>query len=153
MNLVVLGLSCGGWAPQLWHANSQLRHACGMQFPGQRLNPGPLHWKHRVFFFFFGCVESLLLRTGYLQLQQAGDTLRCGARASHGSVFSYRGAWALGTQASVVVARGLSSCGAWASLLCGMWDLPEPGLKHKSPALVGGVLTTAPPGESLLNSL
>ena len=46
--LVALGLSCGSWAPQLWHVNSQLRHACGIQFPGQGSNPGPLHWEHRV---------------------------------------------------------------------------------------------------------
>ena len=62
---------------------------------------------------------------------------------------------------SVVVARGLSSCGAralecrlsscgtWAYLLRGMWDLPGPGLKPVSPALAGGFLTTAPPGKSL----
>ena len=61
-------------------------------------------------------------------------------------------------RASVVVARGfsscgsqalehkLSSCGARASLLRGMWDLPGPGLKPVPPALAGGFLTTAPPG-------
>ena len=38
-------LSCGTWAPQLWHANSQLWHACGIQFPDQRSNPGPLYWE------------------------------------------------------------------------------------------------------------
>ena len=67
----------------------------------------------------------------------------------------------LGTWTSVVVARGLSSCGsraiehrlsscgtrAW--LLRGMWDLPRPGLEPVSPALAGGFLTTAPPGQSL----
>ena len=54
--------------------------------------------------------------------------------------FSCCGAQALGMQASVVVAQGLSSCGsrppeqrlgscgARALLLCGMWDLPGPGL-------------------------
>ena len=44
----------------------------------------------------------------------------------------------LGPQASVVVARGLSSCGARASLLCGMWDPPGLGLESMSPALAGG---------------
>ena len=56
--------------------------------------------------------------------------------ASHCSGFSCCGAWALGVWASVLVARGLSSCssralerrlrscGARAYLLCGMWDLP-----------------------------
>ena len=64
-------------------------------------------------------------------------------------------------QASVVVARGLSSCGSWALelrlrscgtwalLLCDMWDLPGPGLEPVFPALAGGFLTTAPPGKSL----
>ena len=39
-------------------------------------------------------------------------TLRCGARASHCGGFSWCGAQALGTWASVGVARGLSSCGS-----------------------------------------
>ena len=64
--------------------------------------------------------------------------------------FSSCGSRALGAQASVVVARGLSSygsqalehrlssCGARAWLLRGMWDLPGPGLEPVSPALAGG---------------
>ena len=43
--------------------------------------------------------------------------------------------------------RRLSSCGSWAQLLCGMWDLPGPGLEPVSPALAGGFSTTAPPGK------
>ena len=43
---------------------------------------------------------------------------------------------------------GFSSCGTRAELLCGMWDLPGPGLEPVSPALAGGFLTTAPPGKS-----
>ena len=39
-----------------------------------------------------------------------GATLRCGARASHCNGFFCCGAQALGARASVVVARGLSSC-------------------------------------------
>ena len=31
----------------------------------------------------------------------------------------------------------LSSCGAWAYLLCSMWDPPGPGLKPVSPAMAG----------------
>ena len=62
-------------------------------------------------FLFSGCVESSLLRVGFL-LRRAGATLRCGARASHGGGFSCCGARALGAQASVVVAHGLSSCGS-----------------------------------------
>ena len=42
---------------------------------------------------------------------------------------------------------GFSSCGSWAELLHGMWDLPRPGIEPVSPALAGGFLTTAPPGK------
>ena len=45
--------------------------------------------------------------------------------------------------------RRLSSCGSRAQLLCGMWDLPRPGLEPVSPALAGRFSTTAPPGKPL----
>ena len=45
--------------------------------------------------------------------------------------------------------RRLSSCGSRAQLLCGMWDLPRPGLEPVSPALAGRLPTTAPPGKPL----
>ena len=69
---------------------------------------------------------------------------------------------ALSVRASVVAAHGLSSfgsralecrlssCGARAQLLYGMQDPPGPGLELVSPVLVGGFLTTAPPGKSTL---
>ena len=79
-----------------------------------------------------------------------GATPRCGVWASHGGGLSCCRAWALGTHASVVAARGLSSCGARAQLLRGVWDLPGPGIEPVSPALAGGFLTTAPPGKSPL---
>ena len=79
---------------------------------------------------------------------------RCGG-------FSCCGALALGVPASVVAARGLSSCsmralghagfsscGVRAWLLCGMWDLPGPGIEPMSPALADRFLTTVPPGKS-----
>ena len=44
---------------------------------------------------------------------ERGATLHCDARASHCSVFSCCRAWALGAWASVVAARGFSSCGSW----------------------------------------
>ena len=44
----------------------------------------------------------------------------------------------------------LSSCGSRAQLLCGMWDLPRPGLEPVSPALAGRLSTTAPPGKPLI---
>ena len=101
-----------------------------------------------IYLFIFGCFGSSLLRAGFLQLRRVGATLHCGARASHCGGFSCCGARALGARASVVMARGLSSCGTRAKLLCGMWDLPGQGMKPVSPALAGGFLTTAPPGKS-----
>ena len=39
----------------------------------------------------------------------------------------------------------LNNCGAQASLLCGMWDLP--GSEPMTPALPGGFFTSEPPGK------
>ena len=90
-----------------------------------------------------------MLRVGFLWLQRAGPTLRCGARALgvRTSVAAARGLSSCGSRA---LERRLSSCGARASLLRGMWDLPGPGLEPVSPALAGGLLTTAPPGKPLV---
>ena len=62
--------------------------------------------------------------------------------------------WSMGSRragfsscGSRALERRLSSCGAQAQLLCGMWDLPGPGLEPVSLALAGGFLTTAPPGK------
>ena len=66
-----------------------------------------------------------------------------------------------GMQASVVSARGLSSCGSQAlehrlsrcdtqsQLLHGMWDLLGPGIEPVSPALSGTFFITEPPGKPL----
>ena len=48
----------------------------------------------------FGCTAYSLMLTGFLSRQQAGATLRFGARASHCSGFSCSKARAAGTQAS-----------------------------------------------------
>ena len=112
-----------------------------------------------VCLFVYGCVGSSLLCTGPLQLRRAGATLCRGARASHCGGLSLCGARAPGMRASVIVARGLSSCGPEAlerrlssrgtrtQLLRGMWDPPGPGLQPASPALAGRFPTTAPPGK------
>ena len=49
--------------------------------------------------------------------------------------------------------RRLSNCGSRAHSLCGMWDLPTPGLEPVSPALAGGFSTTAPPGKPHISSI
>ena len=43
--------------------------------------------------------------------------------------------------------RRLSSCGSRPQLLCGIWDLPRPGLEPVSPALAGRFSTTVSPGK------
>ena len=67
-----------------------------------------------------------------------------------------------GMPASVIVTCGLSSCGAqaleprldscgsWAYLLQGMWDLPRSGIEPVSPALTGGFFTTETLGKPLV---
>ena len=47
--------------------------------------------------------------------------------------------------------QGLHGCGAQASLLYDMWNLPRPGpgIGPMSPALAGRFLSTASPGKAL----
>ena len=45
--------------------------------------------------------------------------------------------------------RRPSDCGSRAQLLRGTWDPPRPGIEPVSPALAGGLSTTAPPGKPL----
>ena len=66
-----------------------------------------------ILFIYFWLCWVLLLCAGFLQLQRAGATLRCGVRASHCGGFSCRGTRALGAWASVVVAHGLSCSAAY----------------------------------------
>ena len=63
----------------------------------------------------------------------------CRECSSHGSGFPCFAAQALEYR--------LNSCGAWAELLRGMWDLPGLGIEPVSPAVASGFLTTGPPGK------
>ena len=92
-----------------------------------------------IYLFIFSCVGSSFLCEGILQLRRAGATLHRGARASH-----YRGLSCCGARLQT---RRLSSCGSWAQLLRGMWDLPRPGLEPMSPTLAGRLSSTAPAGK------
>ena len=91
-----------------------------------------------IYLFIFGCVGSSFLCEGFLQFWQAGATLHRGAQAS--PVVEHR-----------LQTRRLSSCGSRAQPLCGMWDLPRPGLEPMCPALAGRFSTTAPPGKPLFS--
>ena len=64
-----------------------------------------------IYLFIFGCFWFFVAVCGFLKLRRAGATLRCSVWASHCSGFCCCGARALGARASVVVARGLGSCG------------------------------------------
>ena len=43
--VVACGLQLRHVDSQSRNADSYLQHACGIQFPDQRLDPGPLHWE------------------------------------------------------------------------------------------------------------
>ena len=47
---------------------------------------------------------------------------------------------------------GFSGCSTWAQLLCGIWDLPGPGIEVVSCALAGGLSATGPPEKFLVAS-
>ena len=80
--------------------------------------------------------------------------------ASHSGGFSCRRAQALGSQAPVVAARGLSIGSSWALEYrlhrCGMQasvaprhvGSSGPGITPTSPALAGGLFSAVPPGKS-----
>ena len=53
----------------------------------------------------------------------------------------------LGGCSSQTLEHRLNSCGPWAQLLHGTWDLSNSGTGPVSPALPGGLLTTKPPGK------
>ena len=118
------------------------------------------HWTTRevpgIFFFLWLCFSLLVGR----RRPHSG----CGAQASHCRGSSCCGAQALGPQAPVAAAHGLSSCssqglkhrlsscGPWAELLQGIWDLPGSGIEPASPALADGFFTTESPVKSWIHS-
>ena len=74
-----------------------------------------------LFILFLAALGLCCCARAFLQLRQAWATLCCSSRASHCGGFSCCGARALEPR--------LSSCGARAQLLHGMWDLPGLGLE------------------------
>ena len=87
-------------------------------------------WLHWVFV--AACGLSLVAASrGHSSLWCAGLSLR----------------WPLSLQSTGSRRAGPSSCGTQAQLLLSTWDSPGPGLESMSPALAGGLPTTAPPGK------
>ena len=106
--------------------------ACGI-FPDQGSNLCPLHWQ----------ADSQPLRH-----QGSPGGLSCCRTRAPGAQTPTVAARRLSSCGLRAPEHRLSSCGARAQLLRGMWDPPGPGLEPVSPALAGGLPTTAPPGKS-----
>ena len=82
---------------------------------GNPASPQPLvleQWIDGLFILFFKYIYLFLAALGLSCRARAFSSY--GVWASHCGGFSCCGARALGARASVVVARGLSSCGLWA---------------------------------------
>ena len=116
-------------------------------------------------YFIYFWLHWVFLALCSLSLAAAGGaTLCCSAQASHCGGFSWCGAQLLGPLALGVAEHGLrsyglralgfglSSCGARAYLLHGMWNPPGPGIKPMFPAAAGRFLSTVPPGKSSVES-
>ena len=115
--------------------------------------------KNNLFILFFDCGGLRCCIQAFSRGQQGLHLFEL-FRLCCGS-FSCCRAQALGMQASVAAACGLSSCGlqalecglsscgAQAYLLCSMWDLPRSGIERVSLALQEGFLATGPPGKPL----
>ena len=72
--------------------------------------------------FILGYAGSSWLHKGFLQLWQVKPALRCGAQASHCSIFCHLRAWTLGLM-------GYRSHGMRAQLPRDKWNLPRPGME------------------------
>ena len=118
-----------------------------------------MYFLYKFIYLFLAVLGLCCCTRAFSSCGERGATLRCSARASHCGGLSHCRARALGVRASAVVARGLSSRGlrapehrlssrgTRAQLLRGMWDTPGSRIEPLSPALAGGLSTTAPPGK------
>ena len=89
-----------------------------------------------------------------IQLQRARAARHSSVQAFHCGGFSCCRAWAPGlagfsSRGSWALEHRFGFCGIQSQLFLGMWDLPRPGMEPMTPALVGGVFTTEPPGKPL----
>ena len=78
-------------------------------------------------------MESSLLRVGFLWLWWVWVTLHCGTWVSHFGGFSCFKAQAVGAEASIVTARGLSICGPRA--LVSLWHVESSQTRDQSPCV------------------
>ena len=107
-----------------------------------------------IYLFSFGCAVSSLLYRLSSSCGERGLLSSFGALASHCGGFSCCRAQTLGLPGfssfgSQALEHRLSSCGARAQLLRGMWNPPGPGIEPMSPALAVELFITEPPGKPL----
>ena len=76
------------------------------------------------------------------------------AAASLAGEHGLQGGWAsvfvacgLSSCSSWILEHRLNSCGTWALVFHGRWDLPGLGMESVSPVLAGRFFTTEPPGK------
>ena len=105
-----------------------------------------------VFFSYFWQNWVLVATQAFPLVAASGGHSGCSAWASHHGGFSPCGARALGPGgcsrcSSQAVECSLSSGGARASLLCGMWDLPKSEVEPMSLTWAGRFFTIEPPGK------
>ena len=104
-----------------------------------------------MYSFIFGCAGFSLLHGFFSSCSEQGPLPSCGTQASHCGGLSYCGAWAPGHTgfsrcSSWALEHRLSSCGAGALFLRGMWDSPGLGVESVSPVLAADS-TAEPPGK------
>ena len=94
-----------------------------------------------VFFYTFrNCLLLFSAALGLLYLWRARETACCSGWVSRcGGFFC---------EAPAPGLVDVSSCGSWAYLPRGMWDLPRPGIESVSSVLTGRFLITGLPGKS-----
>ena len=107
--------------------------------------------QHIFNLFIFGCAGSSFLREISSGCSTQGLLASCGVQSlgwllllwstgSRAQGFSGWGSWPL---------AGSIVGGAWAQLLCSMWDPPLSEVEFVSPELTDGLPTTEPPGKPL----
>ena len=126
----------------LWQKRTSSEHWLKKLFSQERKI---LYFSEVSAFFFSGCCGSLLLHKGFALVAESRGCSVCWRRSPP---FSRCRAQALKRSGFRSCSTQLGSCDTWAYLLCSMWNLPGSGIEPMSPALVGGFLSTVPPGKS-----
>ena len=103
-----------------------------------------------IYLLIFSYAGSSLLCRLFSSCREQGPLSSRSVGASHCGGFSCCGAQALGLAgfsscSSQAPEHRLNSFGIQPQLLCGMWDLPRPGIELMFPALAGRFFTTETP--------